>query len=104
VAQFFPAPWIPATGLPLLHEMEEEGRGEEARLGASRCDFLPNRTTLSPALSRSFVAGEGDDHGQPMDAPGLNHDANETLNQGGFSSLIPNIRACLLMPVHTNDR
>jgi hypothetical protein len=33
------------------------GKGEEARLGGSRCDHISNWATLS----RSFVAGEGDD-------------------------------------------
>jgi hypothetical protein len=60
---------IAATELPLLHKMEERAGGEEARLGQSPRDILLNRPTLSPALSRSFVAGEGAEQEQCTDAP-----------------------------------
>jgi hypothetical protein len=47
----------------------EERAGERRHVCRSPRDIPSNRTTLSPALSRSFVAGEGEDRGQCTDAP-----------------------------------
>jgi hypothetical protein len=46
---------ISATKLPLLHEMEERA-GERKHVWVESGVMV----TLSPALSRSFVAGEGE--------------------------------------------
>jgi hypothetical protein len=56
-----------AMALPLLHEMEERA-GERRRSVLAPAPVLLNEMTLSPALSHSFVVGEGEKSGQRLDA------------------------------------
>src|ERR1035437_5188586 len=64
------APEPPATKLPLLHAMEERAGERKNAFNPTGHVALPERIALSPALSHSFVVGEGENlGGQCADSP-----------------------------------